>query len=122
MARTQIPVQTIAGNGGSDVDVAFTAGDDANEMYFLNTGRELLLIRTGTGAVGITTIDSVEDENGRTGDKAITVAASKIAAAGPFPPKLFNQRASADFGRVFVDIDDDTDLEYAVVSFTPGDR
>ena len=120
MARTQIPIQELAVNGGTDADLAWTAGDDVNEHYFLNTGREILLMRSVDGSK-TATIVSVADEYGRTGDKTIAPAAGKYAAAGPFAPKLFGQ-TGADFGRVHVDLDDDTNVHFAVIRFNPADR
>lgn len=122
MARTQIPVQELAANGGTDADVAFTAGDAGNGMYFTNTGREILLMTSSAGGK-TATIVSVADEYGRTGDKTLAPAAGLTGAAGPFKPALFSQTASADFGQVFINIAPDaTGVAFAVIRFNPADR
>lgn len=115
MARTQIPVQVLGTRGGGDDDVAGTAADSANDHYFLNSGRELLIMRNTDAAPKTATVVSVTDRNGRTGDKTITCPATTgLSIYGPFPPALFSQRG-ADRGRVHVDLTTATGVTFAVV-------
>lgn len=111
MARTQIPIQELAANGGTDADISWTSGDDANEHYFDNTGREILLMQSDDGSK-TATIVSVADHYGRTLDKTLAPAAGKLGAAGPFPQNLFSQPGT---GRVHIDLDDDTNVSFAVI-------
>jgi len=112
MARTVIPIQTLPAHGGVDNAVTRTAGDATNDMYFLNTGRELLIMVSTSAGAKAATVVSVADQFGRTGDTSMAPDGEDvIAIAGPFKPTIWNQAG----GLVHVDLTDDTDTEFAVV-------
>jgi hypothetical protein len=117
MPRTEIPIQELPANGGVDTDLVLTAADAANDMYFQNTGRELIYMKGAAAAQRTAVIASVPDENGRSGDVTMNPAATKLAIAGPFNPSLFNQRGAGDLGKVFVNLapGEDADVSFAVV-------
>ncbi len=115
MARTAIAVQVIPKNTELD-DITFSAGDAANNHYWLNSGKEILLMKSTNGSLAAV-VDSVADEHGRTGDVTLTPGAGEISAAGPFNPAVWNQRGASDLGRVHMDIADATNVTFAVVRF-----
>ncbi len=121
MPRTNIPVQVIPSNGGVDNDITYTAADAANDHEFLNSGNEMLYMKSTTAGAKSATAVSVSDEHGRTGDTTMAPNGSEIiAVAGPFKPSVWNQRAAADAGKMFVDIASDAGVVFAVVQFTPA--
>ncbi len=113
MPRTIIPVQELAENAQVDASITFTAGDASNNHYFLNTGREMLIMQSSAGGK-TATITSVADEDGRTGDLTLAPAAGIIGSGGFFNKSLFNQGGS-DLGKCFVELDVDTGVSFAVV-------
>jgi hypothetical protein len=115
MPRTVIPIQTLPVHGGVDNLITWTAASAANDHYFENTGKELLLMRsTAVGAKSATVI-SVADPYNRTGDTAMAPDGDTIVAiAGPFNPVIWNQ-IGADAGHVHVDLTVDANIEFAVV-------
>lgn len=114
MPRVIIPVQELTENAQVDASITFTAGDASNNHYFLNTGREVLIMQSSAGGK-TATITSVADEDGRTGDLTLAPAAGIIGAAGFFNPSLFSQGGSGDLNKVFVELDADTGVSFAVV-------
>lgn len=115
MARTQLPVLVMGKNGGGLDSVTFTNGDAANDHYFLNSGRELVIMRNTNGTPKTATVVSVADRHGRSGDKTITCPATTgVSIYGPFAPSLFGQRGT-DRGRVHIDLTDATGVTFAVV-------
>jgi 3-oxoacyl-ACP reductase-like protein len=113
MARTAITVQEIGAHGGKVEDITWTSADETNNHEFVNTGRELVLVKNGSEGSLDVTVDSVADEYGREGDVTISTGASEESIAGPFPTHLFNQSD----GKVHIDLTDDTSLTLAVVRF-----
>lgn len=117
MARTAIPIQTLPRNGAI-ANVSWTAADAVNGHEFRNGGKVVFLAKNTDAAAHNATVKSVADEAGRTGDIAIAIpATSGYSIAGPFRPAWFNQRAAADLGKVFVDIDVATGVSFAAVQF-----
>lgn len=121
MARTLLVATANGPNGGGVNNITFTAATTALGHYFVNTGHERLLARNLDAAAKTVTIKSVDDIYGRSEDIVLTVPAAVagvpgLAFAGPFNPGLFNQTASADLGKVFVETSADTALALAVVS------
>jgi hypothetical protein len=121
MARTLIAANENAAHGGGINDLTFTAADADNDHYFPNDGKTRLLVRCLDSSPHTVTVVSVTDSYGRDGDITLTVPAATagvpgLAYAGPFNPGLFNQRGADDLGNVHVDISDETDLAFAVVS------
>lgn len=113
MARTNIPVQPIPIGTWYDAEVTWTSADDVNDHDFENTGNEILLVKNDSAGALDTTVVSVADKNGRSGDLTISTGASKISSAGPFPPGLWNSES----GKMYVNLTDDTSMSYAVIRF-----
>ncbi len=110
--RTDIPVQAIGFLSALN-PVSTTAGDAANNHSFVNDGKTLLYMANGEAALKTATIVSVADPYGRTGDLTMAVVFNDFAIAGPFIPTVFNQAG----GLVNVDLDVDTSVTFAAVSF-----
>lgn len=88
MARAQL---TVAQSTHDGVSISFTAANTTDGNYFLNSGRELLIVRnTGASPVDVT-IDFVPDRYGRDGNKIHSVGANSYKVIGPFPRDLYNQ-------------------------------
>lgn len=82
MARTaltpvtlKVPFADVAANS---LDLTFTACDVVNGNYFACTGKEIVMIKNGTGTNTIT-FDSVDDPKGRQEDLTYSIGASEIA-------------------------------------------
>ena len=118
MARTALTVQEIGANGGELEDIAFTAGDAANDHEFVNTGKELVIVNLVAGVAGALTVTPIApaDPYGRSvsaGDRDITTAAGEISIAGPFDPTVFNSSGNL----MYLDLTDATNLTFAVVRY-----
>jgi hypothetical protein len=105
VARTALVVTDIsrAVNAGT-----LTAGDDVNEHDFVNDGRTIICaLNTGTAAT-LTFLTPGTVGGLAIADLAVSVPihATKVALIGPFPPGIYNQSD----GKVYVDVDDDTNL------------
>jgi hypothetical protein len=98
MPRTALAIQDVPPQ--SKLAVVYSAADNANNNSFDNDGKTLLLVRNPTGGALAATIPSVTDENGRTGDLALTVAAGETQVVGPLKSSLYNQ--SSDSNKVWV--------------------
>jgi hypothetical protein len=116
MARTNIPVQTVAAFGGTISALSLTAADQANDHYFLNDGKTVLIAYTSSGSGQTVTIPSEADEAGRTGIKTIVTGANGVGIGGPFPPKYFNSRTPGEENWCKVDLTTNTGLSFAAVS------
>jgi hypothetical protein len=119
---TQIPVQTLPDFGAhfATGGITWTPADAAG-MFFNNTGKEVLLARSLTGAVGARTAvveGDPSDDSGRDGSKTLTCpAAGDYSLAGPFKASNFNAGVS---GQTQVTIATATLFELAVVRFGRG--
>jgi hypothetical protein len=112
MARTAIPVQTLSSKHGGEVeDLTWTAADDVNNMEYVGTGNEIVLIKNASGGSLDVVFKSVADPYERTGDLTVSTGASDQSVAGRFPRLLWNQSD----GLVDIDIADDTSLSLAVI-------
>ncbi len=111
MARTLIPLNKILRAG---VQPALTAGDDVNNMYFVNDGRTFLYVLNTGGASNLTflTPNTVDTKDIANRTVAVAVHATQGMFIGPFPPSVWNKQGSAaeDNGTVQIDIDDHTTL------------
>ena len=111
MARTLIPLNTIVRAG---IQPALTAGDDAQEMYFVNDGRTFIYaLNTGVASnLTFITPGTVDTKAIANRTVAVAVHATEGMFIGPFPPSIWNNAgaAAADNGTVHIDIDDDTNL------------
>lgn len=83
------------------VDVAGVAPTAVTGDEWANTGRELLLVKNGSGApINVTldlkgTIDAGAPGGGLAiTDKVVPVAAGETAAIGPFPPGIYNDKTT----------------------------
>jgi len=83
-----LTVETIGPHGGELQDISFTAVSASDT--FVNSGRELIIIKNGDGSPRDSVVVSVADEYGRTGDLTITTANAEQSTAGPFPTRLWN--------------------------------
>jgi hypothetical protein len=84
MARTQIPLSTLNKTTGL-VPTALPI-DSLNLMQYRNTGREAVMVVTGSGGSVSLTFRSVPDPFNRIGDIAVTVPGSSVTFYGPFAP------------------------------------
>ena len=108
MARTQITLQDQKVH--SMAEAVLVSADSANGMFFKNNGFCKVLIKTGAGGTGNVTIKSVTDSNRRVGDIVVAMGANKVYESSFFELNLFNSGGNVD-----IDIDDDTDMEIAVL-------
>lgn len=116
MPRTELTVQAIPAHGLALEDITWTAASAADDHYFENSGRELLLVQNEDASSHDITVVSVADSAGRTGDDTISTGAGDESIGGPYPPELWNQSGS-DLGHVHIDIGagEDTSVVLAVV-------
>ena len=100
MARLPITVQSPAGfwptlpltAGAEDFTWTDSTAQFADGFSFVNTGREILLVRNDSGGALTITISSVVDEYNRTGDiTTYSVGNGLYAWFGPFKPSGWNQ-------------------------------
>lgn len=106
MPRTLIPTNTVVRAGIAPV---LTAGDDANEMYFVNDGRTFLyVLDTANAVVNLVFVTPGTVDALAIGDRTVQVAVDTTEGMfiGPFPPSIYNQSD----GTVHVNLDDDTDV------------
>ena len=98
--RTLIPTNTIVRTG---VQPALTAGDAANDMYFVNDGRTLIYALDGTAAPVMTFITPGTVDTNAIANRSVTLTTHATAGnfIGPFPPSIYNQTD----GTVHVDLD-----------------
>lgn len=86
----QIAVQTLPANGKDSGDLTFAALSATGD-YFLNTGREIVLVQYATATNQTITVSATPaDDSGRATDVTITGAAAGEAMCGPFKPRNFN--------------------------------
>ena len=100
MARTSIPVTTVAFQGGTAL--SYTAADSTNGMMFTNTGDTILVVKNASASPVNVTVQAVPDEAGRSVNYVQAVEAGAEAVIGPLRPKWWNQQ-STDIGKVYVD-------------------
>lgn len=105
MAKTN--VAPVAGTGpypSQGTNYAFVACDAVNGNRVRVTGRTLFLFRNVGNAARTVDFDSAPDEKGRTGDIALSLAASGSAGdeklVGPLPLNAWVQGAGADAGYI----------------------
>lgn len=113
--ETAISVQTVSRTAGLD-DITFSAGDQTNNHSWVNSGNEVLLMKSTNGSLAAI-ITSVANVNGRLGDITLTPGAGEISMSPLLSPALFNQRAAADLGKVIMTLADETLITFAVVKF-----
>jgi len=113
-------VSVLPRNGVSLDDVvagdfqAFTAGPDK----FVNSGKEIVVIKNDAVGAKTVTVTSQPDERGRTQDEVINIAAGEISIAGPFPPRAWSETSGADVNKVGLTPDSETDLFVMVLQIS----
>ena len=91
--------------------------DAMNGMMFLNDGTCCLVVRNdGMMDPVEVTIVAVPDEAGRAVNYVEDVDAGTTRTFGPYLPAWWNQ-TTQNFGYVYVDFDDDTDIKVGVLNF-----
>ncbi len=114
MPRTAITPQVIPA-GQELVNPTYTAMDATNNMSFVNTGKEYLVIKNTHVSSQDIDLISVADVHGRTDDRTLSVPQDQEVHMGPFNPGLWNQSD----GVVHIDLTDDTLLTIAVLKYAP---
>lgn len=105
MPATNIPVIDLAANGlANAVADAYTACDEVNGNYCVNSGKDLYLTfhNTDVGSHDVV-LTEVPDQNGRTlqtAEKTITIAAGARYTIGPFDSTLWNQKSGDEKGGI----------------------
>lgn len=101
MARTALTIQNPPAAWGTALTVmTMTALDAANGNSFPATGREVVIFQNTDGANPQTpTIRSVADNEGRTGDESLAMAASSFAITQMYPTKGWQQTD----GNIYID-------------------
>lgn len=106
MPRVQIPITDV-----SELPVNYpaeTVGDPVNDHYLAaNDGNVWMEVRnTDVGSRSFTIQTSAAFGPGPLAikDPSYDVAAGATILVGPFYPRLYNQKAGADVGRVFIDV------------------
>ena len=90
ISMTVVPVGTaITDLTANAYAVKGNAALNGGYFYFVNDGRVVIIVVSGTGDTF--TFASVADELGRLGDITFIVAGSKTAISQTFPPEGFNQ-------------------------------
>lgn len=117
MARTDIPVETVAPFALSSGNFADTAADATNDHEMDNDGKTLLYINNGGGSTCNVTIKRPAGRgsyNNAYDLTAVAVLTTETRVFGPFPPEVFNNSS----GKVDIDIDFDTSVTFTAVSFS----
>ena len=103
MARLSLTVQEPPGfwptlpltANAEDITWTASGADFADGFSFVNTGREILLVRNDNAGAQTITINSVVDPYKRTGDiTAYSIGIGEYAWFGPFKPEGWNQAAT----------------------------
>lgn len=119
MARTAIPVTTLAAYGGKDEDTNFTDADSVNNHEISHPGkRDLILVlkNTSAGPLSVDLIGAPSNRTfNRTADITVNVATNEVSFVA-IPKQGFIQ--SVD-GKVHVDTAAAATLKLAVIDVTP---
>lgn len=111
MPRTNLPIVDIPVGGGGQLTEQ--NADQANGMELVNPGDVFLACHNGDAASRTITVVSVaQPPLGRTGDKAVTIAAGARALIGPLRPNGFNQPD----GKVNIDFSAGTTTAFKVAA------
>ncbi len=107
MARVDIPVQLITAHNLATI--TWTAADSTNDHSFKNTGKEILVIKSGATTATLTVVGQT-DENRRSQNETLSITANGQFISNTFPPNLFNTG-----GVTQVNLDASTDIYLACV-------
>lgn len=98
-------------------DITWAAASGGGDK-FVNTGKELLLVKNGSGGSINVTIATPNTVDGLTiADKVIAVADGKTAVLGPWPPATYSN--ASDSKKAAVTYSGTSSVEVAVVKITP---
>jgi hypothetical protein len=112
MARTDLTVQTVAVGGLVLVDEAANVDGE----MFINTGKEMVLVRNAAGApINVTLVTGKTVDGLAIADRVVAVANGTTKLIGPLSPDLYNQPSGADAGKVHVDFSSITTIFVAVI-------
>ena len=111
MARGTLAVQPIVNTG---LEPTYTAADAVDGHEFENDGKTFLHVANGATAVEVTVSANYSREGLTLPDLSVTVSASESRMIGPFDKIVFNQDG-ADKGKVFVDVDDASNVTLAAI-------
>lgn len=115
MPVTALTIQVVPENGSLD-DLTFAAMDDVNNNSFVNTGKEIILVRNDDASPQTVAINSRKCSHGREADITMSPAAADYSIAGPLSPSLYLE---ASGGTVLL-TPSDPDLKVAIARFTPS--
>jgi|SRR3990172_10973806 len=111
MARTQLTIR----RSSDTVNPTPEAATATDGNYWLNSGKEKVLIHNGGGGSTTVTLDRpIACSHGLTGDRQWVIAAGERRLVGPFPKAEFDQ-ASPNDGQAWLDATVVTSLTYLVV-------
>jgi hypothetical protein len=115
MPRTVITVTNL--DPQQSVGLTLEDADAMNGMMFVNDGTSALVVKNDGAMDPVqVTIVAVPDEAGRAVDYEEDVEAGTIGIFGPYLPAWWNQ-TTQNFGYIYVDFDDDTDISVGVINF-----
>ncbi len=117
MARSEIPLNTLAFQGG-DASLTTISVSAVDGHYFVNDGNTLLFIfDLAAGATAVATVVSVDDPFGRQEDLSLTTLVGDMSVGGPFIPAIWNQGGG---NQINVDVDiTNANVLLAAVKFSP---
>lgn len=112
MARTDLTVQTVAVGGLVLVDEAANVDGE----MFINTGKEMVLVRNAAGApVNVTLVTGKTVDGLAVADRVVAVTNATTVLIGPLSTDLYNQPSGADKNKVYVDFASVTNIFVAVI-------
>lgn len=115
MPRTVITVTNL--DPQKSVGLTLEDADAMNGMMFVNDGTSALVVKNDGAMDPVqVTIVAVPDEAGRAVNYVKTVDAGTTEVFGYYLPAWWNQTAQ-NFGYIYVDFDDDTDIKVGVINF-----
>lgn len=103
-----ITVNPALGGGIDDIGSLATAGDDVNNMDFINDGKTRIVFINDSGGPLTADVISVACSHGRTSNVTMTAAAGDQCIYGPFPQGEFNQSD----GVCEIELADDTSVSF----------
>lgn len=90
MAATALTVRQV--DRSTETALALVTGDAVDGNSFVNTGREILLLKRNSGdGTGTTTVAVQQTVDGQAvADKSFEIEADSMLAVGPFPKDTYN--------------------------------
>ena len=113
MARSDITVQTVDENAGTQVTYE-AANVDGNA--YPNTGSEIVHVINGSGgSITVTAVTPATQAGLAIADLAVAIPAGEDRFIGRLSKKTFNQPSGADADKVYLDYSSVTSLTVAVL-------